>query len=129
MGKTHLKSKFLYDRPAFKPGVYKNTLVWQWLQQARTSDDDVALALHTMKRRVDMPNQFPHRTYLQNYMRKSRLDERVVQRCYQHLWNMYAAFRDLTLHGISPDDQAPWSNNGARSSADRPTASKKFLSC
>lgn len=120
-------SKFLTNRPVYKPGVYKNTLVWQWLQQARTSDDDVALSLRVMKTRMDMPNQFPNRTYLQKYMRKARLDERVVQRCYLHLWNMYVTFRDLTLHGVSPDDQNPWGTN-IRSSATLPVASKKFLS-
>ncbi len=128
MAKVRTRSKFLSNPPVYKPGVYKNTLIWQWLQQARTSDGDVALALQVMKKRVDMPNQFPHTTYLQKYMRKCRLEERVVQRCYQHLWNMYAVYRDLILHGIGPEDEKPWSNDGVRSSADRPTAAKRFLS-
>lgn len=120
------RSKFLTDRPTYKPGVYKNTLIWQWLQQARTTDDDVALALRTMRTRKDMPNQFPHKTRLQDYMRKSRLDERVVRRCYQHLWNMYIDYRDFVLHGVTPDDQDPWSTGGVRS---QPAAAKKgFLS-
>lgn len=111
MAKTRLRSKFLTDRPAYKPGVYKNTMVWQWLQEVRFTDDDVGTAVRALKRRMDMPNQFPNRTYLHNYLLKAGLERRVVQRVHQHLWNLFTAYRDLKLHGVRPDDEDPWSIN------------------
>lgn len=125
MAKTRLKSKFLTDRPAYKPGSYKNTLVWRWLQEVITSNDDVGLAVRTLRKRVDMPNQFPHMTYLQQYLRKAKLDERVVQRVYRCLWNMYAEYRDLTLHGTN---ERSWDNTGVHDMPEQPSGSSRFLS-
>lgn len=131
MAKTRTKSKFLSERPVYKPGVYKNTLVWQWAQQVSHTDADVVLAARTVRKRMDMPNQFPHTTALKNYLTKCRLEPRVVERVYRHLWNMYAAYRDLTLHGVDSADPKPWSTEDVHDRVqpeEQLTAAQRFLS-
>lgn len=81
--------------------THKNTLIWQWLQFARTTDDDCGLAIRTMRKRLDMTDKWANKTQLRRYMEKCRIDDRVADRALQHLWNMYAEYRDAALHNTS----------------------------
>lgn len=131
MAKTRLKTN-LFDHVVPKPGTYKATLVWQWLQQIMTSNDDTGLVVRTLKARMDMPNQFANMTQIQRYMRKAKIDEAIVQRVSRHMWLMYSQYRDVVLHGVDPNGtHNPWSNDIMRDPGTGPRLPKpksRFLS-
>lgn len=104
--KSRLKSKFLSDVSSpVRPGSYRATLVWQWLQHVAPGTDETGIALRAMRTRVDMPDRFPHRTYLLNYMIKCRIDSQLATRVVINVWNMYAAYRDAVLHEAAQGDE------------------------
>ncbi len=101
MAKSRLKSKFLNDHSSYhnlRPTSHRATLVWQWLQHVKPGTDDTGVALRVMRGRIDMPNRFPHRTYLLNYMLKCKIPPALASRVLIHVWNMYALYRDAVLH-------------------------------
>lgn len=107
MGKSRLKSKFLSTSygpgKSVRPTSYKNTLVWQWLQFVTAGSDSCGTAILAMRRRVDMPNQFPHQTYLRNYLlNRCKLNADLVERTHVRLWNLYAEYRDAALRSVEP---------------------------
>src|SRR5579859_388705 len=132
MTRTRLKSKFL-SRLSIPSGrtTHKNTLVWQWLDFVTAGADDSGTAIKAMRKRVDMPNQFPHKSYLRGYLRKCRLDEQLVQRVHHHLWNLYAEYRDAVLHsatltGEKGTTRNPW--NKSSEASDQSFSDVKYLS-
>lgn len=105
MGKSRLNYKALSRTvsAAPRPNSYKNGLVWKWLQFVTAGDDDCGEAIRLMRHRMDMPNQFPHRTYLLNYLTKRcKMETARAQRVHVHLWNLYAEYRDAALRSAEP---------------------------
>lgn len=104
MGKSHLKSKFLsVDPPATSRAAYRNTLVWRWLQFVVAGADGIGDVIRTLRKRKDMPNEFPHKTYLlQTYLiRRCRVDPAVAVRVHERLWDLYAQYRDAEKHNAT----------------------------
>lgn len=100
--KSRLSSKFLNARNLMDANIrrdsYRATLVWQWLQHVKPGTDETGIVLRVLRSRIDMPDRFPHRTYLLNYMLKCKIDSQLATRVVVHVWNMYAAYRDAVLH-------------------------------
>lgn len=102
MAKSRLKNKFLSRVPEPPSRAsYKNTIVWQWLQFVTVGDDDIGSVVRVLRKRVDMPNQFPHTSYLRGYLRRCKLPEHLIEQTYRPLWVMYAEYRDAVLHNSS----------------------------
>lgn len=116
------RSKFLHDGhgPEVRPGSYRATLVWQWLQHVKPGTDETGIVLRVLRNRIDMPDRFPHRTYLLNYMLKCRIDSGLATRTVVHVWNMYAAYRDAVLYETARDK--------ANGSSQTVSADNKWLS-
>lgn len=112
MSKSRLNYKHLSRlAPTSGRTTYKDTLVWKWLHFVTAGSDETGDAIRALRKRVDMPNQFPHRSYLHNYVAKCRqLDPALVERVYQHLWNMYAEYRDVVIKNPAPTGQTPSRN-------------------
>ena len=91
-----------------KPGTYKHHITWRWLQyQELRPDDRAAKAVAILRKRVDMPNQFPTKKYFFAYMTKAGVDDKTIEICGLRLWTLYKVYRDFVLHDIRPYDGNP----------------------
>lgn len=109
--KKPFNSKFLSRDPhgylnsiPKNPNSYKNSLVWRWLQYEKTKlGDEAGNVIKALRKRVDMPRQFPNQTYFRNYLIKAHIDVKVIERVGLRLWHMYAVYRDFMLRSQSID--------------------------
>jgi hypothetical protein len=111
MPKTRMNFKHLsVEKPKkAKPGSYKNTLVWQWLQFAIAGQDEAGEAIRLMRKRMDMPNEFPHKTYLLHtyLIKKCKVKPEIAERIHLHLWIMFSQYRDAAKHNTSNEPLKP----------------------
>lgn len=114
MSKSRLNYKHLSRlAPSPRRVAHRETLVWKWLHFVTAGSDETGDVIRALRKRVDMPNQFPHRSYLLQYILKSKrspVQPNVAERVYQHLWNMYSEYRDVVIKNPAPTGQTPSRN-------------------
>lgn len=82
-----------------KHETYRDTLVWQWLHAVKIGSGDVGYVIRKLRKRIDMPHMFPHKTYMAQFMRRAGVEQPMVDEVINHVWNMYAQWRDDRLRG------------------------------
>lgn len=83
-------------------GSYKQTVVWQWLQAVPSTPGALGEMLRVMKGRVDMPQQFPNKSYLYRYLtQRCKIDHALADQSLDSVWSNYKGYRDLAIHNYS----------------------------
>lgn len=120
------RNKFLSRGPGSQAelkGMFRKSLVWQWLQQVEAGTDETGFVLKLMRKRIDMPMKLPHKTYLQNYLvQQCKVDLPVAVRVTDRIWDLYATYRDMmkSEHGetVWPSVEQPGDKEIRRQRAD-----------
>lgn len=100
MAKSRLGSNLSVSSNGKKPPAHshRHSLVWQWLQSLKPGTDEAGVVIRILRDKTNMPGRFPHRTALQDYMIRCKIDTATTSRTVIYLYNLYMAYSNAVLH-------------------------------